>query len=71
MCKRQKAGLVRYRAVVLGAPLYMFHWHADARHFGRSTAPFSPRCRSRFALGPFPNKEDELTSAREQLIKSC
>jgi menaquinone-dependent protoporphyrinogen oxidase len=22
-----------YRAVVLGAPLYMFHWHNDALHF--------------------------------------
>jgi menaquinone-dependent protoporphyrinogen oxidase len=22
-----------YRLVVLGAPLYMFHWHADAHHF--------------------------------------
>ncbi|MDD5013868.1 MAG: flavodoxin domain-containing protein [Atribacterota bacterium] len=22
-----------YRAVVLGAPLYMFHWHKDALHF--------------------------------------
>jgi len=22
-----------YSAVVLGAPLYMFHWHKDARHF--------------------------------------
>ena len=22
-----------YRAVVLGAPLYMFHWHKDARRF--------------------------------------
>ena len=22
-----------YRAVILGAPLYMFHWHADAKRF--------------------------------------
>jgi len=22
-----------YSAVVLGAPIYMFHWHKDARHF--------------------------------------
>ena len=25
--------LDQYRAVVLGAPLYMFHWHKDARRF--------------------------------------
>jgi menaquinone-dependent protoporphyrinogen oxidase len=26
-------GLEGYQAVVLGAPLYMFHWHKDALHF--------------------------------------
>jgi len=25
--------LAGHNAVVLGAPLYMFHWHKDARHF--------------------------------------
>ena len=32
--------LDQYRAVVLGAPLYMFHWHKDALHFlARHRAP--------------------------------
>jgi menaquinone-dependent protoporphyrinogen oxidase len=30
---REVRSLTNYRAVVLGAPLYMFHWHKDARHF--------------------------------------
>ncbi len=30
---REVPDLTHYRAVVLGAPLYMFHWHKDARHF--------------------------------------
>jgi menaquinone-dependent protoporphyrinogen oxidase len=30
---REVRTLDGYSAVVLGAPLYMFHWHKDARHF--------------------------------------
>ena len=30
---RQVHTIDQYRAVVLGAPLYMFHWHKDALHF--------------------------------------
>jgi menaquinone-dependent protoporphyrinogen oxidase len=30
---REVRTLTGYRAVVLGAPLYMFHWHKDARRF--------------------------------------
>src|SRR6266487_4206747 len=30
---REVLTLDQYRAVVLGAPLYMFHWHRDALHF--------------------------------------
>ena len=30
---RKVQTLEGYSAVVLGAPLYMFHWHKDARHF--------------------------------------
>ncbi len=29
---QQVPTLEGYRAVVLGAPLYMFHWHKDALH---------------------------------------
>jgi menaquinone-dependent protoporphyrinogen oxidase len=30
---REVRTLDQYHAVVLGAPLYMFHWHKDALHF--------------------------------------
>ncbi len=30
---REVRTLDKYNAVVLGAPLYMFHWHKDARRF--------------------------------------
>jgi len=59
-----------YHAVILGAPLYMFHWHPDARHFlaqHRSTLVSLPM--AIFALGPFHNTKDELSSARQQLDK--
>jgi menaquinone-dependent protoporphyrinogen oxidase len=59
-----------YRAVALGAPLYMFRWHPDARHFlARHRAALAALPTAIFALGPFHNKEDELHSAREQLDK--
>jgi len=67
---RQVKALSGYGAVVIGAPLYMFHLHADARHFlnrFRSTLASLPS--AIFALGPFHNKEDELSSARQQLDK--
>jgi menaquinone-dependent protoporphyrinogen oxidase len=59
-----------YSAVVLGAPLYMFRWHPDARHFlSRYHGVLASLPTAIFALGPFHNKEDELRSAREQLDK--
>ncbi len=67
--KKVKA-LTGYRAVVLGAPLYMFRWHPDALHFlARHRAVLAWLPTAIFALGPFHNKEDELRSAREQLDK--
>ena len=33
--------LAGYRAVVLGAPLFMFHWHKDALHFFHDTRKLS------------------------------
>jgi menaquinone-dependent protoporphyrinogen oxidase len=67
---RQVKSISLYQAVILGAPLYMFRWHADAKRFlvkfhGQlATIPVAV-----FALGPFHNKEEELMSAREQLDK--
>ena len=58
------------QAVILGAPLYMFRWHPDARRFlSRHRSELASLPTSIFALGPFHNKEDELRSAREQLDK--
>lgn len=67
---RQVRSLVGFRGVVLGAPLYMFHWHGDAKSFlSRHRAALESLPLSIFALGPFHNKPEEITSARETLDK--
>jgi len=67
---KQVKSISGYHAVILGAPLYMFHWHADAKHFlSKYRNQLAPIPVAVFALGPFHNKEEELTSAREQLDK--
>jgi menaquinone-dependent protoporphyrinogen oxidase len=67
---KQVKTLSGYRAVVLGAPLYMFRWHPDARNFlSRHRAALAALPTVIFALGPFHNKEDEMKSAREMLDK--
>jgi menaquinone-dependent protoporphyrinogen oxidase len=59
-----------YRAVVLGAPLYMFHWHKDALHFlTRHREALTQRPVAILALGPFHAEEKEFQGAREQLDK--
>jgi menaquinone-dependent protoporphyrinogen oxidase len=59
-----------YNAVVLGAPLYMFHWHKDALHFlARHQEVLTRRPVAIFALGPFHAEEKEFQGAREQLDK--
>ena len=65
--------LEAYRAVVLGAPLYMFHWHADAhrflsRHRQALTQPGGLRL-AIFALGPWHAEPKEIQGARDQLNK--
>ena len=59
-----------YQAVVLGAPLFMFHWHKDALRFlSRFRKVLSDLPVAVFALGPItdPPKEEEWQGAREQL----
>jgi menaquinone-dependent protoporphyrinogen oxidase len=65
---RQVSSLDPYRAVVLGAPLYLSHWHNDALHFlARQRAALVARPVAVFALGPFHDDEREYQTAREQL----
>ncbi|MEZ4862786.1 MAG: flavodoxin domain-containing protein [Caldilineaceae bacterium] len=60
--------LAGYRAIVMGAPLYMFRWHNDAKHFladhqqAIATLPTAV-----FALGPFADKPKDWEGVRAQL----
>ncbi len=65
---REVRTLDQYRAVVLGAPLYMFHWHKDALHFlARHREALTQRPVAIFALGPFHAEEKEFQEVRKQL----
>ena len=62
--------LDQYSVVLLGAPLYMFHWHKDALHFlARHRETLMQRPVAIFALGPFHNDAKEFQEVREQLEK--
>lgn len=61
-----------YGAVVLGAPLFMFHWHQDALRFlARGREALMQRPVALFALGPThdPHDEKEWQASWEQLNK--
>jgi len=59
-----------YGAVVLGAPLYMFHWHKDALRFiSQHRKALEKQSVAIFALGPFGNDEKEWQDVRAQLDK--
>lgn len=66
---RKVRTLAGYSAVVLGAPLYMFRWHKDARRFiSRHREALAERPVAIFALGPFTTgAEEEWRGSREQL----
>lgn len=67
---RQVRVLDQYGALVLGAPLYMFHWHKDALHFlAQHREALTRRPVAVFALGPLHAEEKEFQGAREQLDK--
>jgi menaquinone-dependent protoporphyrinogen oxidase len=67
---REVRTLEDYRAVVLGAPLYMFRWHKDARRFvARHREALMERPVAIFALGPIHTDEKEWQGSREQLEK--
>jgi menaquinone-dependent protoporphyrinogen oxidase len=68
---REVRSLAAYSAVVVGAPLYMFRWHKDARRFlSRHREALKNMPVAVFALGPFNVDEKEFTGAREQLDKA-
>ena len=67
---RAVQSLAGYQAVVLGAPLYMFHWHKDALRFvSKHRQALTQRPVAVFALGPFNDVEKEWQEVRAQLDK--
>lgn len=57
---REVRTLAGYRAVVMGAPLFMFHWHKDALQFlSRHRKALLERPVAIFALGPVHDPYDE------------
>lgn len=62
--------LTGYRAIVMGAPLYMFRWHKDAKHFLADHRQVLAKLPTAiFALGPFEDKPEDWQGVREQLDK--
>lgn len=69
---RQVRTLAAYRAVVMGAPLFMFHWHKEALGFlSRHRAALLERPVAVFALGPVhdPHDSQEWQDSYTQLDK--
>jgi menaquinone-dependent protoporphyrinogen oxidase len=67
---REVRSLDGYHALVLGAPLYMFHWHKDALGFlSRHKAAVEKVPAAVFALGPFHDEEKEWSEVRAELDK--
>lgn len=68
---RKVRTLAGYSAIVLGAPLYMFRWHKDARRFlSRHREALTQRPVAIFALGPVTTGDKkEWQGSREQLDK--
>ena len=67
---RQVRALEGYRAVVLGAPLYIGSWHKDAQRFLSQQREALVRQRvAVFALGPTHMDEEEWQGSRAMLDK--
>jgi menaquinone-dependent protoporphyrinogen oxidase len=59
-----------YGAVVLGAPLYMFRWHKDAKRFlSRHRQALMVRPVAVFAMGPLKDEAKDWQDVRAQLDK--
>lgn len=69
----QVKSLDAYRAVVMGAPLFMFQWHKDAKAFlKRHRKALGAIPTAVFALGPVkePHDEEEWKASWEHLNKA-
>ncbi len=67
---KQVRTLEGYRAVVVGAPLYMSDWLKETRDFlSRHRATLTTWPVAVFALGPTEDKEKDWTETRQQLDK--
>ncbi|MBK8027727.1 MAG: flavodoxin domain-containing protein [Chloroflexi bacterium] len=69
---KQVRDIDRYNGIVLGAPLYMFHWHKQATGFlARNRQALSNHPAAVFALGPITpgNEAKEFPEARAMLDK--
>jgi menaquinone-dependent protoporphyrinogen oxidase len=65
---RDVRSLAGYRAVVLGAPLYIGHWHKDAQRFlALHQEALTQRQVAIFTLGPTQGDEQEWEGVRGQL----
>ena len=59
-----------YTAVVVGAPLYMFRWHKDAKSFlSRHRQALLARPVAVFAMGPLKDEAKDWKDVRAQLDK--
>jgi menaquinone-dependent protoporphyrinogen oxidase len=68
---REVRSVEKYQAVVLGAPLYMFRWHKDARRFlSKHRKEIVQRPIAIFALGPIHDEEKEWQDVQKQLDKA-
>ena len=67
---REVRSLDGYTAVVIGAPLYMFRWHKDAKHFlSRYRQALMAQPVAVFALGPLHDDPQEWQDSRGHLDK--
>ena len=67
---RQVKTLEGYGAVVMGAPLYMFRWHKDAKSFlSRHREALTKRPAAVFALGPTEDTPKDWQEVRSGFVK--
>lgn len=67
---REVGSLENYSAVVLGAPIYILHFHKDAQSFlSRHHEALAKLPVAFFALGPLSTEEEEWKEVRAQIDK--